>query len=99
MEIKTFTSIKEAKMFQPRETSLIFISNVEGIDAFSHNWKECRASSIPEEIKTDPSYQEGIVIQVKENKIKFFYLGKKKSLTTALQYRTAIETFLKHKEV
>lgn len=86
-------------MFQPRETSLIYIQNVKDLDAFSHNWRECRASSIPEAIKTDPSYQEGILIKVKENKIKFFYLGQKKSLTTALQYRTAIETFLKHKEV
>lgn len=92
-EIKSILELRLSKA--PREEVYFIPERVLRSDAvICPNWQPTEASSIPAEIKENRDYQNGILIKVAEKKVKFYHLGKKMALSTAIPYQSAIMVFL-----
>lgn len=94
MKVLVFNSLAEAKNQAVEPGKLCFIKDDESMDLprRTRNWKESEGSSLPEEIRENPSYQEGILVKVTERKTKLYHLGGRKSLCIELPYSAAMQS-------
>lgn len=56
------------------------------------NWKESEATSLKDEVKKNPLYQDGILVKVTRKKVKSYYLRGEKSLCIEGTYSTAMKS-------
>ena len=94
-EVLVFNSLAEAKKSQTVELDkLYFIKGKKlNLSRLTRTWKESDASSL-RDVRDDPKYQDGILLRVTDDKVKFFYLRGKKSRCTKPPYSVAVESIL-----
>lgn len=95
MEVQVFNSIAEAMKQTVNPEEFCFIKD-ESMDLteLTEHWKKSDASSLDDEVKKNPLYQDGILVKVTREKVKFFYLGGEKSRCTKPPYSVAVESIL-----
>ena len=95
MEVQVFNSIAEAKNQAVEPGKLYFIKDESmNLSRLTRTWKKCEGSSLPKEIRENPEHQEGILVKVTGEKVKFYYLEGRKSCCTELPYSVAVESIL-----
>ena len=95
MKLPVFNSIAEAKNQTVKPGTLCLIrSENQNLAHLTRTWKESEASSLPDEVRENPEHQEGILVKVTGEKVKFYYLGGRKSCCTELPYSVAVESIL-----
>lgn len=93
MEVLVFNSLAEAKNQAVKPGTLCFIKDENpNPTRLTRTWKKSEASSLPKEIRENPNYQEGILIKVTREKVKFYYLGGGRSHCTELPYSAAMQS-------
>ena len=94
MEVQVFNSIAEAKKSQTVELDkLYFIKGKKlNLSRLTRTWKESDASSLDDKVKKNPLYQDGILVRVTHDKVKFFYLRGKKSRCIEGTYSAAMQS-------
>lgn len=93
-EVLVFDSLAEAKKSQtvnPGEFCFIKGESMN-LAELTENWKESQALSVPKKIKENPLYQDGILVKVTREKVKFYYLGGGRALCIEGTYSTAMES-------
>lgn len=95
MEVQVFNSLAEAKEWTVEARKLCFIKD-ESMDLteLTEHWDESEASSLDDEVKENPLYQEGILVKATDDKVKFFYLGGGRSHSTKPPYSAAMQLIL-----
>ena len=58
------------------------------------SWKESEGSSLPDEVRENPEYGDGILVKVTREKVKLYHLGGRKSFCTRLPYSAAMQLIL-----
>lgn len=93
MEVQEFNSLAEAKKSQTVELDkLYFIKGKKlNLSRLTRTWKESDASSL-RDVRDDPKYQDGILVRVTDDKVKFFYLRGKKSRCIEGTYSAAMQS-------
>mgnify|MGYP003085780781 CR=1 FL=1 len=95
MEVQVFNSIAEAKEWTVEARKLCFIKDESmNLTELTKHWDESDASSLDDEVKKNPLYQDGILVKVTREKVKFFYLRGKKSRCTKPPYSAAMQLIL-----
>ena len=93
-EVLVFNSLAEAKKSQTVELDkLYFIKGKKlNLSRLTRTWKESDASSLDDKVKKNPLYQDGILVRVTDDKVKFFYLRGKKSRCIEGTYSAAMQS-------
>lgn len=95
MKVLVFNSLAEAKNRAVEPGKFYFIKDKNlNITDLTRTWKESEGSSLPKEIRENPEHQEGILVKVTGEKVKFYYLEGRKSCCTELPYSVAVESIL-----
>lgn len=96
MLIREIKSILELRLSNTPLGELYFVpEKILRSDAvIDKDWLPTEASAIPAEIKENRHYQNGILIRVSGEKVKFYHLGKKVALSKRANYQSAIHIFL-----
>ena len=95
MEVQVFNSLAEAKEWTVNPEKFCFIKGESmNLAELTKNWKESEATSLKDEVKKNPLYQDGILVRVTDDKVKFYYLGGGRSLCTKPPYSVAVESIL-----
>lgn len=93
MEVQVFNSIAEAmkQTVEPGEFCFIKGESMDLTELTKH-WDESEASSLKDEVKKNPLYQDGILVKVTRKKVKSYYLRGEKSLCIEGTYSTAMKS-------
>ena len=93
-EVLVFDSLAEAKKSQTVELDkLYFIKGKKlNLSRLTRTWKESDATSLDDEVKKNPLYQDGILVKATDDKVKFYYLGGKKSRCIGGTYSAAMQS-------
>ena len=96
MEVQVFDSLAEAKKSQTVELEKLYFIKDEklNLSRLTRTWKESDASSLDDKVKKNPLYQDGILVRVTDDKVKFYYLGGGRALCTKPPYSVAVESIL-----
>ena len=93
MEVHVFNSLAEAKNQTVNPGEFCFIKDESmNLPSLTTTWEESEGSSLPEEIRENPNYQEGILVKVTREKVKLYHLGGGKSFCTRLPYSAAMQS-------
>ena len=93
MEVQVFSSIAEAMKQTVNPGEFCFIKGESmNLAELTKNWKESEATSLKDEVKKNPLYQDGILVKATDDKVKFYYLGGGRSLCTKPPYSVAVES-------
>lgn len=94
-EVLVFDSLAEAKNQTVNPGEFCFIKDESmNLARLTKTWKESEGSSLPDEVRENPNYQEGILVKVTREKVKFYYLGGGRALCTKPPYSVAVESIL-----
>ena len=94
-EVLVFDSLAEAKNQTVELEKLCFIKDESmNLTELTEKWDESKATSLDDEVKKNPLYQDGILVKATDDKVKFFYLRGKKSRYTKPPYSVAVESIL-----
>jgi len=94
-EVLVFDSLAEAKNQTVELEKLCFIKDESmNLTELTEKWDESKATSLDDEVKKNPLYQDGILVKATDDKVKFFYLRGKKSRCTKPPYSVAVESIL-----
>ena len=94
-EVLVFDSLAEAKNQTVNPGEFCFIKGESmNLAELTENWKESQALSVPKKIKENPLYQDGILVKVTREKVKFYYLGGGRALCTKPPYSVAVKSIL-----
>lgn len=93
-EVLVFNSLAEAKKSQTVELDKLYFIKGKSMNLaeLTKNWKESDASSLDDKVKKNPLYQDGILVRVTDDKVKFFYLRGKKSRCIEGTYSAAMQS-------
>lgn len=93
-EVLVFNSLAEAKKSQTVELDkLYFIKGKKlNLSRLTRTWKESDASSLDDKVKKNSLYQDGILVRVTDDKVKFFYLREGKAHCTKPPYSAAMQS-------
>lgn len=93
MEVQVFSSIAEAMKQTVNPGEFCFIKGESmNLAELTKNWKESEATSLKDEVKKNPLYQDGILVKVTRKKVKSYYLRGEKSLCIEGTYSTAMKS-------
>ena len=71
MEVQVFNSITEAKNQTVAPEKLYFIKDEKlNLARLTKTWKESEGSSLPDEVRENPEYGDGILVKVTREKVK-----------------------------
>lgn len=91
-EVLVFDSLAEAKNQTVNPGEFCFIKGESmNLAELTENWKESQALSVPKKIKENPLYQDGILVKVTREKVKFYCLREGKAHCTKPPYSTAMQ--------
>ena len=93
MEVQVFSSIAEAMKQTVNPGEFCFIKGESmNLAELTKNWKKSEATSLKDEVKKNPLYQDGILVKVTRKKVKSYYLRGEKSLCIEGTYSTAMKS-------
>lgn len=93
MEVQVFNSITEAKNQTVAPEKLYFIKDEKlNLARLTKTWKESEGSSLPDEVRENPEYGDGILVKVTREKVKRYHLGGRNSFCTRLPYSAAMQS-------
>jgi hypothetical protein len=94
-EVLVFDSLAEAKNQTVELEKLYFIKGESmNLTKLTEHWDESDATSLDDEVKKTPLYQDGILVRVTDDKVKFYYLGGGRALCTKPPYSVAVKSIL-----
>lgn len=92
-EVLVFDSLAEAIEQTVNPGEFCFIKDESmNLTELTENWDESNATSLKDEVKKNPLYQDGILVKVTREKVKSYYLRGKKSLCIEGTYSTAMKS-------
>lgn len=93
MEVQVFSSIAEAMKQTVNPGEFCFIKGESmNLAELTENWKKSDATSLDDEVKKTPLYQDGILVKVTREKVKSYYLRGGRALCIEGTYSTAMES-------
>ena len=93
MEVQEFNSIAEAIEQTVNPGEFCFIKDESmNLARLTKTWKESEGSSLPDEVRENPEYGDGILVKVTREKVKLYHLGGRKSFCTRLPYSAAMQS-------
>lgn len=94
-EVLVFDSLAEAKNQTVELEKLYFIKGESmNLTKLTEHWDESDATSLDDEVKKTPLYQDGILVKATDDKVKFYYLGGGRALCTKPPYSVAVKSIL-----
>ncbi len=92
-EVLVFNSLAEAKNQTVNPGEFCFIKDESmNLARLTKTWKESEGSSLPDEVRENPEYGDGILVKVTREKVKLYHLGGGKSFCTQLPYSAAMQS-------